>query len=54
MKNYLLAMFILIFLTGCFQQKIKPPVVIENNITVENNVSLIVLEEVARQSKGIL
>jgi murein L,D-transpeptidase YafK len=33
MKNYLLATFMLIFLTGCFQQKIKPPIVREINTT---------------------
>ena len=35
MKNYLLAMFMLVFLTGCFQQKIKvPEVVVEKNFRV--------------------
>jgi murein L,D-transpeptidase YafK len=38
MKNYLLAMFILIFLTGCFQQKIKPPVLVENNVSLGEEV----------------
>jgi len=40
MKNYLWAIFILMFLTGCFQQKIKPPLVLEKNVTVEDNISI--------------
>ena len=44
MKNYLLAMLILVLLTGCYQQKIEPPetIVVEKNVTVvvENNISL--------------
>ncbi len=42
MKNYLLAMFMLVLLTGCYQQNIEPPKVIDKNVTVvvESNVSL--------------
>lgn len=46
MKNYLWVIGMLVLLTGCFQQKVKPPVVVENNVTVENNVSLEVVEEI--------
>ena len=40
MKSYLLAIFMLLFLTGCYQQKIKVPVMVENNVTVENNMTI--------------